>query len=52
MLKVSMNIQQVDTKAGFKVWNGARYEVILGIAKASGCMDCMQGRSNLWKASL
>ena len=31
MLKVHVNIQGVDTKVDFKVWNEARYEVILNM---------------------
>ena len=32
ILKVPISIQRVDTMVDFEVWNGARYEVILGMA--------------------
>jgi hypothetical protein len=32
MLRVPVNIQGVNTEAYFEVWDGARYEVILGMA--------------------
>lgn len=31
MLRVLVIIRGVDTSANFEVWNGARYEVILGV---------------------
>ena len=31
MLKVPVNIQGMDTLVDFEVWNGVRYEVILGM---------------------
>ncbi|MBE3102723.1 MAG: hypothetical protein IMZ40_00590, partial [Bacilli bacterium] len=46
MLKVPVNIQGVDTEVDFEVWNGARYEVILGMAwlkQVDAWIACKEG---------
>ena len=46
MLKVLVNIQGVDTLMDFEVWNGARYEVILGMGwlnQVDAWIACKEG---------
>ena len=46
MLKVPVSIQGVDTEVDFEVWNGARYEVILGMAwlkQVDAWIACKEG---------
>ena len=46
MLKIPVNIQGVDTLVDFKVWNGARYEVILGMGwlnQVDAWISCKEG---------
>ena len=55
VLRVPVSIHGVDTEEDFEVWDGARYEVILGMTwlyrMHSRCMDRMQRRSSERKAS-
>ena len=46
VLRASVNIQGVNTEADFEVWDGARYEVILGMTwlkEVDAWIACQEG---------